>query len=255
MSKRNFMNKPVKSTKNPQVLAVVTARGGSKGIPQKNIKKLGGIPLVAWTLRVAGKSRRITDLIISTDDPDIATVAKKYRGHVPFMRPKKLALDATPHLPVMQHAIEFMEAKLEKKYDYIVILQPTSPFRTPEDIDDAIDLLVKTGSDSCVSLVQASSHEHPIKIKKLNKSRVSPYCIPEPEGVPRQALPAAFRRSGAVYAMRRDLVMKKGRLFGKKISGYVVPRERSIDIDTLEDWAVAEYMIKHNKLPKKLHML
>src|SRR3989338_4985887 len=117
------------------ILAVITARGGSKGIPGKNIKLLGGKPLLVYSIDAVKKSKLITHAIVSTDDKKIAEVAKKFGGEVPFLRPRKLAEDKTPHVPVMKHAIEFMEKKLGVAFDYAVILQPTSPFRLSEDID------------------------------------------------------------------------------------------------------------------------
>jgi len=232
-----------------KILGVITARGGSKGIPGKNIKMLGGKPLIAYTIEVAKKSNLITDLIVSTDDEEIADVAKKYGAEVPFMRPKELAEYDTPHLPVMQHAISFMEDKLDIVFDYIVILQPTSPFRIIEDIDETIQKLIDTGADSAVSLVELDSSEHPIKAKKMEGNDVLPYCMEEKEGTRRQDFPIAYKRSAAVYAMRRDLIMKDNKIFGDNIVGHIVPKDRSIDIDEPLDWLKAEYML--NDLNKK----
>jgi len=226
-----------------KILGVITARGGSKGIAGKNIKLLGGKPLVAYTIAVAKKSNLITRLIVSTDDEQIAAVARQYGADVPFMRPKELAQDSTPHLPVMQHAIEFMEKKLGIQFDYAVIFQPTSPFRTVDDINGTLQKLIDTGADSAVSVYEIEPSAHPMKVKKLEGDRVLPYCLEEPEGARRQDLPIAYKRSGAVYAMRRDLIMKENRLYGDYIVGHIVPRERSIDIDTPLDWLKAEYML------------
>jgi CMP-N-acetylneuraminic acid synthetase len=180
------------------ILGVITARGGSKGIPGKNIKLLGAKPLIAYTIEAAKKSRLLTHLIVSTDDEEIAAVAKQYGAEVPFMRPKELSQDNTPHLPVMQHAIEFMEKKLGIIFDYSVIFQPTSPFRTVEDIDGTLQKLIDTGADSAVSVCEIEPSAHPMKVKKLAGDRVLPYCIEEPEGIRRQDLPIAYKRSCAV---------------------------------------------------------
>jgi len=232
-----------------KILAVITARGGSKGIPGKNIKLLGGKPLISYPIDTAKKSKLITDLIVSTDDVEIAEVARQHGAEVPFMRPSELAEDKTPHLPVMQHAITFMENKLGIVFDYVVILQPTSPFRIAEDIDGTLRKLIQTHADSAVSLVEIDSGEHPMKIKKIENDLVAPYCLKEEEGIRRQDLPVAYKRSGAVYAMRRDLIMKEGRLYGEKIVGHIVSKERSIDIDYPMDWLRAEYML--GELKKK----
>ncbi|MBX4210364.1 acylneuraminate cytidylyltransferase family protein [Candidatus Parcubacteria bacterium] len=231
------------------VLGVITARGGSKNLPGKNIKILGDKPLIAYTIDVAKKSGLITDLIVSTDDSEIAEVCKKYGADVPFMRPKELAEDKTPHLPVMQHAVNFMEDKLGKKFYYVVILQPTSPFRTVEDLDGTIQKLIDAKTDSAVSIVELASMEHPMKAKKLEGDKISAYCIEEKEGTRRQDLPTAYKRSGAVYAMTRACLMDKQMLYGDSTAGFIVPAERSVDIDTPLDWVKTEYM--YQELLKK----
>jgi CMP-N-acetylneuraminic acid synthetase len=229
--------------KNKKILGVITARGGSKGIPGKNIKNLGGKPLIAYSIEVVKKSRMVTCLVVSTDDKEIAAVAKKYGAEVPFLRPAELATDTVGHLEVMQHAIKFMEDKHDIKFDYVVIFQPTSPFRTVEDINKTIKKLIVKKADSAVSLVEIENN-HPIKTKRLRGDRVLPYCIVEKEGIRRQNLPKAYKRSGAVYAMRRDLIMKKHKLYGNNIVGVIIPQERSIDIDDKFDWLKAEFMLK-----------
>ncbi len=229
-----------------RILGVITARGGSKGIPGKNIKLLGDKPLIAYTIDSAKKSKLITDLIVSTDDPEIAEVCKKYGASVPFLRPKELAEDKTPHVPVMQHAVNFFEKENNCKVDIVVVLQPTSPFRTAEDLDKTLEKLIETGADSAVSLVEISEN-HPMKIKKLEGDRVLAYSIEEVEGTRRQDLPTAYKRSGAVYAMTREILMDKNKLYGDFITGVVVPQERSVDIDEPFDWIKTEYMLQKLK--------
>lgn len=226
-----------------KILAVITARGGSKGIPGKNIKLLGGKPLLVYTIEAAKQSRLLTHTILSTDDEKIAAVGREHGIEVPFLRPAELAQDDTLHLPVMRHAAEFMEEKLGDKFTHLVVLQPTSPFRTAADLDGTINLILKTGADSAVSVVEVAS-DHPLKAKKLAGNRVLPFFAPEPEGVRRQDLPKAYRRSGAVYVIRRDLIMEENRFYGDHVVGYEVPPERSIDIDDELDWLKAEYLLK-----------
>ena len=226
------------------ILCVITARGNSKGLPGKNIKILGGKPLIAYSIDAAKKSTLITHTIVSTDSPEIAEVARNHGGDVPFLRPGELATDVAGHVEVMQHATAFMEEKLGIVFDYMVIFQPTSPFRTKEDIDGTIQKLIETNADSAVSLVEIDSAYNPIKIKKMEGGRVLPYCMEEPEGIRRQDLPKAYRRSSAVYAMRRDLLMKEGRLYGNFTVGYVTPKERLNDIDTAQDWVLAEEILE-----------
>jgi CMP-N-acetylneuraminic acid synthetase len=229
------------------ILGVITARGGSKGIPGKNIKFLGGKPLIVYTIEAAKKSSLINHLIVSTDDEEIAEVCRKYGAEVPFLRPKELALDTTPHVPVLRHAIEYFENTRKIPIDIVVVLQPTSPFRTADDLDRTIQKLIDTNADSAVSLVEVPSNANPVKIKKMDGDKVLPYSIPEEEGTRRQDLPTAYRRSGAVYTMRRDLIMKDNRLYGDFIVGHIVPKDRSIDIDYPLDWIQAEYMLEQLK--------
>lgn len=224
------------------VLGVITARGGSKGIPKKNIKLLGGKPLIAYTIEAAKKSRLLTCVVVSTDTEEIAKVAKEWGAEVPFLRPAELADDQAGHVGVMQHALKFMEAKLGVKFDYTVILQPTSPFRLPEDLDLTIQKAIDTGFDSSVSLVEIEEG-HPWKIKKLAGDRVLPYFEEEKEGTRRQDLPKYYKRSGAAYVTSRKTLMENNQLYGEKVAGHVVTGERSIDIDTPFDWLKAEMML------------
>jgi CMP-N,N'-diacetyllegionaminic acid synthase len=231
----------------PKILGVITARGGSKGIPGKNIKLLGGKPLIAYTIETAKKSKLLTHLIVSTDDEKIAQVCRDFGAEVPFIRPAELAADKAPHLPVMQHAVQFMEKREGVTFDYVVILQPTSPFRTVEDLDGTLQKLIDTGADSAVSISEMPSQGHPIKAKKLEGDRLLAYCIPEVEGTRRQDLPTAYRRNGIVYSMRRDTLMKDNRLYGENVVGYVTAKERAVDIDVPLDWIVAEYVLEELK--------
>lgn len=234
---------------NKKILGVITARGGSKGVPGKNIKLLGGKPLISYTINSAKKSAMINDLIVSTDDTEIAKICEEYGADVPFIRPKELAKDDTPHLPVMQHAIDFMEKKLGTLYDIVVIFQPTSPFRTTEDIEGTIQKLIDTGADSAVSICEVSSNEHPMKMKKLDGDKLLPYVVKE-NSTQRQNLPTVYKRSCAVYAMYRDKIMSSKNpedLHGKQIVGHIVPTDRSVDIDSATDWAVAEYKLEDLK--------
>ena len=226
-----------------RILAVITARGGSKGVPRKNIKDLGGRPLIAYSIEVAKQSGLISHLIVSTDDEEIANMAKEFGADVPFMRPVELAGDTVVHADVMKHAVGFMEERLGIFFDYVVILQPTSPFRLVGDIDETLKVLMESGADSGVSMMELDG-DHPIKIKKMEGNQVLPYCLSEPEGVRRQDLPKAYKRSSAVYAVKRDVLMNQGMIFGGSIVGSVVPNERSLAIDTEYDWLRAEYMLK-----------
>lgn len=231
------------------ILCVITARGGSKGLPGKNIKELDGKPLIAYSIHAAKRSRLITRTIVSTDDEQIADVARRYGGEVPFLRLKELAEDDTPHLPVIQHAIGVMENLDGITYEYAVIFQPTSPFRTPASIDGTIQKLMDTGADSIVTVCEIEGSHHPCKAKRLDGDLLLPYTpgLQEIQGIRRQDLPVAYRRNGAVYAMKRDTLMKKNSLYGDTTVAYVMPKELSVDIDGALDWVRAESMLAELK--------
>jgi CMP-N,N'-diacetyllegionaminic acid synthase len=226
------------------VLCVITARGGSKGLPGKNVKLLGAKPLIAYSIDAAKNSDLITHAIVSTDDPEIAEVSKQCGADVPFMRPAELATDSAGHLGVMQHAIAFMEAKLNLRFDVAVIFQPTSPFRTKEDVDGTLQKLIDhPDATASVSVYQVETAYHPIKMKKLDGDWMLPFCMEEPEGIRRQDIPPAYRRASSVYATRRDVMMEQNRLFGDKIVAHITPAERFADIDTPLDWLTAEHKL------------
>jgi CMP-N,N'-diacetyllegionaminic acid synthase len=229
-----------------RILAVITARGGSKGIPKKNIKLLGNKPLIAYSIETAQQSQLISHLIVSTDSEEIAAIAREHNAEVPFLRPIELATDTARHIEVMQHAIIFMEKSLNIVFDYIVILQPTSPFRLVEDIDLTLQKLIDSGADSALTMVEISGGAHPIKAKRMEGERILPYfdIQTQEEGLRRQDFPVVFKRSSAVFSMRRDLLMLEGKIYGSTSVGHIVPQERSIDIDDEFDWLKAEYMLK-----------
>lgn len=231
--------------KKHRILGIILARGGSKSVPRKNIKPLAGVPLIGYTIREGLKSKYITRLIVSTEDKEIACVAKKFGAEVPFMRPKKLATDTASSKACLQHATRFMEKKEGRKYDYIVELMCTNPLKTVEDIDAALEKLIRTKADSVIGVMKLEDH-HPLRIKKIVNDRIVDFCIPEPNEARRQDLkPAAYIRNGSIYAMKRDVLMIKDRRYGTKNSRpYIFPPERSVNIDSEEDWYIAEHRIK-----------
>ena len=226
-----------------RILAIIPARGGSKGIPRKNIKLLDGKPLIAYTIEAAKKSQLITDLIVSTDDPEIAQIAKDWGADVPFLRPEEISGDNVPMIEVVKHGLNFMEAKDDVQFDYSVTLQPTSPFRLVEDIDKTLQLLIDTTADSAVTVVEVETGYHPIKMKKMEGPKIIPCFMEEPEGMLRQDYPKIYKRSSAVYAQKRDLIIKQNRFYGDYVVGHIVPQDRSIDIDNQFDWLKAEHML------------
>lgn len=225
-----------------KILAVITARGGSKGIPQKNIKVLLGKPLIAYSIQTALQSKTLTKIIVSTDDETIAHVSKQYGADVPFLRPKYLASDTATSLSVLQHAVSYLEEKEDFSADIIVCLQPTSPLRSVEDIDQAVTLCLSSGADSVVSLCQVE--HHPYWMKKLVAGSVYPLMEIDDEEYPRrQDLPPVYQLNGAIYVTRRKVLLEEESLLGKHTLPYIMPQERSIDIDTPIDFKIAEIIL------------
>lgn len=230
------------------ILGLITARGGSKSIPNKNIVNLAGKPLIAYTCEAAKKSKRLTRVILSTDDKKIAGVARKYGIEVPFMRPQELAKDDTGTLSVIEHALKFLEEKEGYSPDIIVLLQPTSPLRRASHIDAAVDLLIKTGADSVVSVVEVPHNFNPISVMSLEKGRLAPYSKGGKPILRRQDKPKVYGRNGpAVLVMKREIVFNKKSLYGSHIRPLVMAQEESIDIDTLFDLKIAEFLLKCRK--------
>lgn len=222
------------------ILAIIPARGGSKGIPNKNIVDIGGNPLVKYTIDAALGSKMLTHCVVSTDSDEIADVAKSCGALVPFKRPKHLSNDKALSLPVMQHAVEFMEAEQGHQYDLVIMLQPTTPLRQTKDIDNAINLLLDTGADSVISVVEVEGH-HPLRMKRVVDSRLINYIDQGHEDMrPRQELPPVYIRNGAIYATMRDVLMDNDSFTGSDSRAYIMPSERSVNIDTHQDLLLAK---------------
>ena len=225
---------------NEKILAIIPARGGSKGIPNKNIIDIGGNPLIKYTIDSALGSKNLTHCVVSTDSDEIADVVKSCGALAPFKRPKHLSDDKALSLPVMQHAVEYMEAKQGYQYDLVVMLQPTTPLRQTKDIDSAINLLIDTNADSVISVVEVEGH-HPLRMKRIIDGRLVNYIDQGKEDMrPRQDLPPVYIRNGAIYATKRDILMEKDSFVGADSRAYVMPSERSVNIDTFRDLLLAQ---------------
>ena len=229
--------------KKEKIVAVITARGGSKGVPQKNIKPVLGKPLIAYSIEASLQSRTLSKTIVSTDDETIAKTAQHYGAEVPFLRPKHLATDTATSVSVLQHAINFLAEEKGYLADIVVCLQPTSPLRSTEDIDGAVTLCVDTGSDSVVSLCEADYH--PYWMKKLEGDRVCPLMdVNDEKYSRRQDLPPVYQLNGALYVTRRKILMEEARLLGENTLAYIMPQERSIDIDSPLDFKLTELLMR-----------
>ena len=233
--------------KNNKILCIIPARGGSKRLPGKNIKKIGGKPMIAHAILAVKKSKYIDKVIVSTDDLIIARVAKKYDAEVPFIRPAELASDTAMTLPVLQHAVAYLEKRSKFKPDLVVLIQPTNPLVKSEDIDGTIEKMVVTKTNSCFTVSEISQRlEWMYKIG----NRKAKLFLKEEKGLTKrsQELPRLAIINGSVYVMRYDTLMKKNLIRDNaNTSIYLMPKERSVDIDDHFDFKVAEALMKYDK--------
>jgi CMP-N-acetylneuraminic acid synthetase len=231
-----------------RTIGLVPARGGSKGIPRKNIRPLGGKPLLAYTADVALRSRLLARVILSTDDAEVAETGLRCGLDVPFLRPAHLAEDSTPTLDVVQHAVVWLEAHGER-VDAICLLQPTHPFRRLQDVDACIARLADEGADSVVTVVAVPPHYNPHWVYLQNADGALRISTGEAEPIARrQDLPPAFRREGSVYVTRRDVIMHGHSMYGARMFGHLVQDDGRVDLDTIEDWHRAELFLRDGRL-------
>lgn len=231
-----------------KVLALIPARGGSKGIPNKNIKDLKGKPLIAYTVDAARESGLFDDIIVSTDDEKIAEVAKACGASVPFMRPDDLATDQSPTLPVVQHVIATL-AQQGKEYDAVCLLQATSPFRTSQDIIRSIETFQAEQTDSLISVREVPHAYNPHWVfEPEGDSNTLRIATGEKEIIPRrQELPKAYIRDGMIYLTKTGVIMEQNSLYGTSIAYYISEAKEHVNLDTLEDWQEAESILENRE--------
>ena len=231
-----------------KVLAVIPARGGSKEVPRKNIRNLWGKPLIAYTIKTALMAENLLyRIIVSTDDEEIASISKNYGAEVPFIRPKELSTDEASMVPVLQHAVDFIEKEDNTIIDWILLLQPTDPLREVTDIENSIKLALEDDCDSVISVERVFAH-HPILMKKIEKNRLFPYTIEETEGTPRQKYsPPAYMRNGSIYLTKRRTLMKMNSIWGAIIKPLIMTEGSRISIDSMNDLLLAEILMKEKQ--------
>lgn len=227
-----------------KTLGIIPARGGSKGIPKKNIALVKGRPLIHYTIDAARSSRLLSRVVVSSDDDEIIKVARQLGAEVPFRRPTELAADDATAVAVACHALTFAEKEENLLYDFVALLEPTSPLRRAEDIDEALALLMESGADSVVSLCPLEA-PHPAKLKVLEAGKVRPF-LPAfwREGLQRQNLDPVYFLNGAIYAVRRELLVRDKTFWGEKNLPYLMPPERSVNIDNWVDLKLAEVLLE-----------
>jgi CMP-N-acetylneuraminic acid synthetase len=224
------------------VLAIVPARGGSKGVPGKNLRPLAGRLLIEYALDAARQSGVVDRTILSTDSPEIADAGRRIGMDVPFLRPAELSRDESPMLPVIQHAVQELAARGWTP-GIVVLLQPTSPLRRPQHVREAVELLRQSGVDSVVTVVEVPKHLSPDYLMRIEDGVLRPF-LPEGARVTRrQDARAAYSRDGTVYAFRRETLDRFGSIYGANCRPLVIPGSESLSIDTPGDWDRAEHLL------------
>jgi len=237
----------------PEVLAVIPARGGSKGIPYKNIRLFAGHPLIAYSIAAGLQADFVTRVIVSTDDPEIAAVARSHGAETPFLRPAELAQDSTLDLPVFQHALAWLTANEAYAPDLVVQLRPTSPVRPVGLVDEAVGILLDhPEADSVRGVVPAG--QNPYKMWRIDlqtgqmKNLLDVPALPEPYNAPRQALPPVYWQTGHIDVIRPMTILEANSMSGKVLLPVMVDGRYTVDIDNLSDWARAEWLVYHGGL-------
>jgi N-acylneuraminate cytidylyltransferase/CMP-N,N'-diacetyllegionaminic acid synthase len=229
---------------NKKVLAFIPARGGSKKLPRKNILNLNNKPLIAWSIKAAENSKYVDHILVSTDDDEILNIAKQYGASAPFKRPARLSMDNSKTIDVMLHAIKWLKNKNEE-YDIIVLLQPTSPLRISEDIDNALELLLLQKANAIISVCTAE--HNPLWTNHLPEDgRMNNFLDKNILNKNRQELPEFFRLNGAVFVVYVDYLEKNKSFYGENTFAYIMPLERSIDVDNRIDLELCRILLNHS---------
>lgn len=234
--------------KKNRILAIIPARSGSKGLPGKNTLNFCEKPLIAWSIEQAKASKYLDKILVSTDGKKIADIAVKYGADVPFLRPKQLATSTSSIIDVLIHALNFLGKN--NSYDAVLLLQPTSPLRKSEDVNKAIELFFKKNADSVVSV--CLNEHHPYWSTTLsNTQKIKKFLGKGNVHKNRQSLEPFFRLNGVIYLAKIDFLKKKRSFFGNNTYAYIMPAERSQDIDTKLDFEIAQFLAKKQKCQKQ----
>ena len=234
-----------------EVLAIIPARGGSKSIPRKNIRNFAGYPLITYSIAAGKAAKNVTRLLVSTDDEEIASIAKDYGAEIPFLRPTELSKDDTPDLPVFQHALSWLEENEGYHPDILVQLRPTSPLRRTIHIDHAVQHLLEHPEADSVRTV-CVPFQNPYKMWRIGEDgflhTLLTFDMPEPYNLPRQALPDVYWQTGYVDAAWTDTIQGKNSMTGDNILPLIIGAEEWIDIDLPDDWRRAERLLEDGEI-------
>lgn len=236
----------VEGSRPVRALGVIPARGGSKSVPRKNLHPLCGRPLIAWTIGPSLRAKRLDRVIVSTDDPEIAAVAREFGAEVPFLRPAEIAADDTPDLPVFRHVLDALREREDYVPDAVVHLRPTQPMRTAEEIDAVVGLWAASGAD-CAKSVRLVA-EHPFKMYRLVGGRLQPYLETDERrqrgpDVPRQGLEPVYLSAGVVDVIRRETI-EAGSTEGSSVVPYFADPGRYVNLDSMRDFEIAEALMR-----------
>jgi CMP-N,N'-diacetyllegionaminic acid synthase len=232
------------------VIAIIPARGGSKGLPGKNIRELCGKPLIAWSIEAGLHSQYIDEVMVSTDNETIAAIGKQYGASVPFLRPAELASDTATSYSAVEHALDFYATNQRRNFDYVVLLEPTSPLRAKSDIDEMLEKLTSLSEryDAIVSLGQV--HEHPAIMKKLSGNEIKPYCHELEQKTRRQDQEAAYFPYGVAYIIKTAALFEEKTFYPCRTTYKIIQRYQCYEIDDLYDFLTVESVMKHELVSK-----
>lgn len=228
---------------NKKIIAVIPARGGSKRLPRKNILELSGKPLIAWAIEAAFKSKYIDEVMVSTDDIEIADIARKYKAVVPFLRPEEISNDKATTFDAVKHVINFYKKELNNSFDFVLLLQPTSPLRSQIHIDEAIELLEKKNAETIISVCES---EHPLAWYNSlpHDNNMSSFVKNMMRKEKNLDLKKSYRINGAIYISNiKKLLQKKSFFISDRIFAYIMEKEASVDIDDMFDFKFAQFIL------------
>ncbi len=236
--------------KEKSFLAIIPARSGSKGLPGKNIKELCGKPLIAWSIEVGLKSKYIDKVMVTTDSQEIANIAKKYGANVPFLRPSNLSSDTSATFSTLEHVINHYKNKLNQEFDYVILLEPTSPLREVEDIDNAIVCLLDSTADSIVGIAKTEDQNPAFLIEKDSKNFIQGYEDKGMTVLRRQDIKDVYFFEGTIYVSKTKTLLNKETFYHENTIGFEVPKYKSLEIDDIDDFVMVEAVMKYKGYEK-----
>lgn len=229
-------------TKSLKTLGIIPARGGSSRVPRKNLRVLGGKSLVARALETALNAKSLDRLVVSSDNDEVLAIARQYGDQFVLRRPSELATDTSLAIEYVRHALMELESRYSVIYDAVAIIQPSSPFTITEDIDAVVNLLERSGAESAATVAKVDQVAHPTKLKVLQGDRLVPYFEEESGRMAAHEIAEVYSRNGAVYAALRSAI-ERSEIIAADCRGYIMPRERSVDINDEIDFSFAEFLV------------